>query len=249
MLIQSEIPGVLSKSGVLFSSKLPRMPPLRDGVLTPSQLPVSPPAQDWAPKDSPRSGALYPQQTLGTPSTVGFFPHPSASRMPVPFQALGIPLEVGCWPYSKPWVPLRSRCHPNMVGGVHLRSSWHPTVVLYPKLVSVQSGHVPLGHRWGHPHPPVGCSPQQKLGLPVPPSRDPWAPPWAPLTLVSGCGGGNGADRHPLPRAFPAGALGPARASSSPCPLCEDLGGLGQCLPRAGSPQALCLTDTRFWYR
>lgn len=72
---------------MLTPSELPKIPP-RSGVLTPSQLPGFP----------HRSGALYPQQMLGIPSTVGFFLHPSVSRMPAPFQALGVPLAGGAGP-------------------------------------------------------------------------------------------------------------------------------------------------------
>lgn len=72
---------------MLTPSEVPRIPP-KSRVLTPSQLPGFPPS----------SGTLYPQQTLWIPSTVGFFPHPSVSRMPAPFQALTISLAVGCWP-------------------------------------------------------------------------------------------------------------------------------------------------------
>lgn len=111
-------------------------------------------------------------------------------------------MAVGCWPCSKPWVPLRSGCHPILGCGI-------PTMVLSPQPVSVQPGHIPLGHRVGHPHPPVGC--------PLPPPatvlqvRAPC--PTCPgslgssmsSSLASGCGGGNGADRHPL---HPTGALG-----------------------------------------
>lgn len=42
MLIQSEILGIPSRSGLLILSRFPRIPtPLRNGMLAPSQLPVS----------------------------------------------------------------------------------------------------------------------------------------------------------------------------------------------------------------
>lgn len=191
-------------------------------MLTPSQFPGFP----------HRNGALYPQQILGPFHTGVLSPplceqdaspgDPPGSGVLALQQALGAPQRV---------------CHPTLGYGDPSRSD---TPLWYrPPKWSVSSLDISLWDKGGGiPTQLLDVSPQQrscKLWHPVPPAQDPWTPPWAALTLASG---DNGADKHPLPRAFPTGALGQARASPSPCPLRGGLGGLGHCLPWAGPPTA-----------
>lgn len=141
-------------------------------------------------------------------------------------------------------MPLRSRCHPVLGCGVPREVAGTPLWYCHLNLSVVHSGHIPLGQRFCYWMTPLSKGPASSCN-PVPPAQDPWTPPWVPLTLASGCGGDNGADRHPHPRSFPTGALGQVRACPSPSPLCGGLGGLGHCLPWAVSPTAHGLSASR----
>lgn len=156
-------------------------------MLTPSQFPGFP----------HRNGALYPQQILGA-LRIGVLSSPLCEQDASPGdppgsgvlalqQTLGAP-QRGCPP---PWavgIPPEVTPHYGTVSPNGQCPVW-----TYP--FGTKVGASPLTC-WMCPSQQRSC----KLGHPVPPAWDPGTPPWAALTLASG---GNGADRHPLPCAFP----------------------------------------------